>query len=41
MIAQHGRLAYYQEQSKGRDDPGAVACISILQGFCDHVCGRA
>ncbi len=35
MVAQHGRLAYYQEQSKGRDDPGAVACTYILQGFWD------
>lgn len=41
MIAQHGRLAYYQEQSKGRDDPGAVACTYILQGFCDHISGPA
>jgi dihydroxyacetone kinase-like protein len=39
MIAQHGRLAYYQEQSKGREDPGAAACIYILQGFCDHISG--
>ena len=39
MVAQHGRLAYYQEQSKGRDDPGAVACIYVLQGFCDHISG--
>jgi phosphoenolpyruvate---glycerone phosphotransferase subunit DhaL len=35
MIAQHGRLAYYQEQSRGRDDPGAVACLYILQSFAD------
>ena len=41
MIAQHGRLAYYQEQSRGHEDPGAVACIYILQGFADHICGRA
>jgi dihydroxyacetone kinase-like protein len=41
MIAQHGRLAYYQEQSKGREDPGAVACIYILQGFSDHINGPA
>ncbi len=41
MIAQHGRLAYYQEQSKGREDPGAVACIYILQGFADHISGPA
>jgi len=39
MVAQHGRLAYYQEQSKGRDDPGAVACVYVLQGFCDHISG--
>jgi phosphoenolpyruvate---glycerone phosphotransferase subunit DhaL len=39
MIAQHGRLAYYQEQSKGRDDPGAVACTYVLQGFTDHIKG--
>jgi dihydroxyacetone kinase-like protein len=41
MIARHGRLAYYQEQSKGRDDPGAVACTYILQGFCDFISGPA
>jgi dihydroxyacetone kinase-like protein len=41
MVAQHGRLAYYQEQSKGRDDPGAVACTYVLQGFCDHISGPA
>jgi dihydroxyacetone kinase-like protein len=40
MIAQHGRLAYYQEQSRGRDDPGAVACSYILQGFVDHLRGK-
>ncbi len=41
MIAQHGRLAYYQEKSKGRDDPGAVAGTYLLQGFCDHIAGPA
>jgi len=41
MIAQHGRLAYYQEQSKGRDDPGAVACLYILQCFADWVSAPA
>ncbi len=41
MMAQHGRVAYYQEQSIGKDDPGAVAGTYILQGFCDHVDGRA
>jgi dihydroxyacetone kinase-like protein len=39
MIAQHGRLAYYQEKSKGQEDPGAVACTYILQGFCDLIAG--
>jgi dihydroxyacetone kinase-like protein len=34
MIAQHGRVAYYQEQSKGKEDPGAVAANYIVQGFC-------
>ena len=41
MVAQHGRLAYYQEKSKGHEDPGAVACTYILQGFCDHIAGPA
>jgi dihydroxyacetone kinase-like protein len=41
MVAQRGRQAYYQEQSKGRDDPGAVACTYMLQGFCDHIAGPA
>ncbi len=36
MIAQHGRLAYYQEKSKGKDDPGCAACTYILQGFWEH-----
>jgi phosphoenolpyruvate---glycerone phosphotransferase subunit DhaL len=40
MVAQHGRLAYYQEKSKGQEDPGAVACTYILQGFCDHIAGQ-
>ena len=41
MMAQHGRLAYYQEQSRGREDPGAVAGTYVLQGFADHICGPA
>ena len=41
MIAQHGRVAYYQEQSRGKEDPGAVAACYILQGFCDYVDSRA
>ena len=39
MIAQHGRVAYYQEQSKGKEDPGAVAAGYIVQGFCDSITG--
>jgi phosphoenolpyruvate---glycerone phosphotransferase subunit DhaL len=41
MVAQHGRLAYYQEQSRGRDDPGAVACLYILRSFAEAVTGPA
>jgi dihydroxyacetone kinase-like protein len=41
MVAQHGRVAYYREQSKGKEDPGAVAACYILQGFCDYVDSRA
>jgi hypothetical protein len=36
MVAQHGRVAYYQEQSRGKEDPGAVAASYILSGFCDQ-----
>lgn len=39
-LAQHGRVAYYQEQSRGKVDPGSVAGTYIIQGFCDHVDGR-
>jgi dihydroxyacetone kinase-like protein len=39
MIGQHGRVAYYQEQSRGRMDPGAVAGDYIIQGFAAHVAG--
>jgi dihydroxyacetone kinase-like protein len=41
MIAQHGRVAYYQEQAKGREDPGAVAGTYILQGFWGYVLDKA
>jgi phosphoenolpyruvate---glycerone phosphotransferase subunit DhaL len=41
MVAQHGRVAYYQEQSRGKEDPGAVAASYILQGFCDYIDSRA
>jgi len=39
-MAQHGRVAYYQEQSRGKVDPGSVAGTYIVQGFCDHVQAR-
>ncbi len=39
MLAQHGRVAYYQEQSRGKEDPGAVAGSYLVQGFCDYVAG--
>jgi len=39
-VAQHGRVAYYQERSRGKVDPGSVAGTYIIQGFCDHVEGR-
>ena len=39
MVAQHGRVAYYQEQSRGKEDPGAVAASYILLGFCEHLLG--
>lgn len=35
MVAQHGRVAYYQDQSKGMEDPGATAGVFILRGFLD------
>ena len=40
MIAQHGRVAYYQEQSKGKEDPGAVAADYIVEGFCAQAAGH-
>jgi dihydroxyacetone kinase-like protein len=39
MIAQHGRVAYYREQSRGKEDPGAVAANYIVQGFCAQAAG--
>jgi dihydroxyacetone kinase-like protein len=33
MIAQHGRIAYYKEQSKGQEDPGAAAGVILIKGF--------
>jgi len=39
LVAQHGRVAYYGEQSRGKEDPGAVAASYILAGFCEHLLG--
>lgn len=39
MVAQHGRAAYYQEQSKGRQDPGATVGVMIVRGFKEGVEG--
>ncbi len=33
MIAKHGRIAYYKEQSKGQQDPGATAGVILVKGF--------
>ena len=33
MIAQHGRIAYYKEKSKGHEDPGATAGVILVKGF--------
>ena len=33
MIAKHGRIAYYQEQSKGKEDPGAIVGKLLIQGI--------
>ncbi|MBC8176973.1 MAG: dihydroxyacetone kinase subunit L [Deltaproteobacteria bacterium] len=33
MIAQHGRIAYYKEQSRGYQDPGATAGVILIKGF--------
>ena len=33
MVAQHGRIAYYKEKSKGLEDPGATAGVILIKGF--------
>ncbi|MDZ4697226.1 MAG: dihydroxyacetone kinase subunit DhaL [Deltaproteobacteria bacterium] len=37
MKAKHGRAAYFQEQSIGKEDPGAWVGVLILQAFHQHV----
>jgi dihydroxyacetone kinase-like protein len=37
MKAQHGRAAYYQENSIGKQDGGATVGTYIIEGFYDHI----
>lgn len=37
MVAQYGRPAYYQEKSRGKQDPGATVGTLILKAFVDYV----
>ena len=37
LQAQHGRPAYYQDQSVGKPDPGAAAGLLLVQGFRDYL----
>ena len=36
MISQHGRAAYYQEKSLGKQDPGATVGMLFMQAFADY-----
>lgn len=40
LVAQHGRAAYYREQSSGKVDPGAAAALIIIQGMYEYIGGR-
>lgn len=37
MVSQHGRAAYYQEKSLGKQDPGATVGMLVIKGFSDYV----
>ncbi|MBD3307581.1 dihydroxyacetone kinase subunit L [candidate division KSB3 bacterium] len=37
MVAQHGRPAYYQEKSRGKQDPGATVGMLMLKTFVEYV----
>jgi dihydroxyacetone kinase-like protein len=39
MLAQYGRPAYYQEKSRGKQDPGATVGMLILRAFVDYMNG--
>ncbi len=37
MKAQHGRAAYYQDQSIGKQDGGATVGTYLIEGFYNHI----
>jgi len=37
MVSQHGRAAYYQKNSVGKQDPGATAGMLIIKAFADYI----
>ena len=37
MKAEHGRAAYYGEQSIGKQDPGATVGMLLVKAFCDFI----
>lgn len=37
LIAQFGRAAYYQEKSRGKQDPGATVGVLLIKTFCDYL----
>jgi len=39
MLAQHGRAAYYQEKSRGKQDPGATVGCLIVRSLADYIHG--
>jgi len=41
LVAIHGRIAYYGEQSRGKEDPGAAAALLIVQGIKNYIEGHA
>jgi dihydroxyacetone kinase-like protein len=36
MVSQHGRAAYYQEKSLGKQDPGATVGMLFMKAFADY-----
>lgn len=35
MVAEHGRIAYYKEKSRGQEDPGAAVGVMVVGVFLD------